>query len=68
MFETEEKLETIEVVKRNGKKVQFDGTKVALRSDQRSRYFKVKISNVDGADFSVDSADLIFIPGPERRK
>lgn len=45
-----------------------DGTKVALRSDQRSRYLKVKISNVDGADFSVDSADLIFIPGPERRK
>lgn len=45
-----------------------DGTKVALRSDQRSRYLKVKIANVDGADFSVDSADLIFIPGPERRK
>jgi len=45
-----------------------DGTKVALRSDQRSRYLKVKIANVDGVDFSVDSADLIFIPGPERRK
>jgi hypothetical protein len=45
-----------------------DGTKVALRSDQRSRYLKVKIANVDGADFSLDSADLIFIPGPERRK
>lgn len=45
-----------------------DGTKVALRSDQRSRYLKVKIANVDGADFSVDSSDLIFIPGPERRK
>ena len=45
-----------------------DGTKVAMRSDQRSRYLKVKIANVDGADFSVDSADLIFIPGPERRK
>ena len=45
-----------------------DGTKIALRSDQRSRYLKAKISNVDGADFSVDSADLIFIPGPERRK
>jgi len=45
-----------------------DGTKVALRSDQRSRYLKVKIANVNGADFSVDSADLIFIPGPERRK
>lgn len=45
-----------------------DGTKVALRSDQRSRYLKVKITNVDGADFSVDSADLIFIPGPEHRK
>ena len=45
-----------------------DGTKVALRSDQRSRYLKVKIANVDGADFSVDSADLVFIPGPERRR
>jgi len=45
-----------------------DGTKVALRSDQRSRYLKVKIANVDGSDFSVDSADLIFIPGPERRR
>ena len=30
MIEIEEKLETIEVVKRNGKKVEFDGTKVAL--------------------------------------
>ena len=30
MTETEEKLETIEVVKRNGKKVEFDGTKVAI--------------------------------------
>lgn len=30
MVETEEKLETIEVVKRNGKKVELDGTKVAL--------------------------------------
>ena len=30
MIETEEKLETLEVVKRNGKKVDFDGTKVAM--------------------------------------
>ena len=30
MVETEEKLETIEVVKRNGKKVEFDGAKVAM--------------------------------------
>lgn len=45
-----------------------DGTKVALRSDQRSRYLRVKIANVDGADFSVDSADLVYIPGPERRR
>lgn len=45
-----------------------DGTKVALQSRQRSRYFKVKIANVDGADFSVDSADLVYIPGPERRR
>ena len=45
-----------------------DGTKLALRSDQRSRYFKTKIANVDGADFSLESADLVFIPGPERRR
>ena len=30
MIETEEKLETIEVIKRNGKKVPFDGAKVAM--------------------------------------
>ena len=30
MIETEEKLETLEVIKRNGKKVPFDGTKVAM--------------------------------------
>ena len=30
MVETEEKLETIEVVKRNGKKVDFDGSKIAI--------------------------------------
>ena len=45
-----------------------DGTKLALRTDQRSRYFTIKISNVDGADFSLESADLVFIPGPERRR
>ena len=45
-----------------------DGVKVALRTDQRSRYHKVKIANVDGADFSLESADMIFIPGPERRR
>lgn len=46
----------------------YDGTKVALRSDQRSRFFKLKIANVDGADFSIKNVDLVFIPGPERRK
>lgn len=46
----------------------YDGTKVAIRSDQRSRLFKLKIANVDGADFSLKNADLVFIPGPERRK
>lgn len=46
----------------------YDGTKVALRSDQRSRLFKFKIANIDGADFSLKNADLVFIPGPERRK
>ena len=30
MIETEEKLETLEVIKRNGKKVPFDGAKVAM--------------------------------------
>jgi hypothetical protein len=45
-----------------------DGTKVALRTDQRSRLLKTKIGNVDGADFSLKSADLVFIPGPERRR
>lgn len=45
-----------------------DGAKIALRSDQRSRYHKIKIANVDGADFSLESADLVFIPGPERRR
>ena len=45
-----------------------DGIKVALRTDQRSRYMKFKIANVDGADFSLDTADLVFIPGPERRR
>jgi hypothetical protein len=46
----------------------YDGTKVALRSDQRSRLFKLKIANIAGADFSLKNADLVFIPGPERRK
>ena len=45
-----------------------DGTKIALRTDQRSRYFTTKISNVGGSNFSIESADLIFIPGPERRR
>lgn len=45
-----------------------DGAKLALRTDQRSRYFTTKISNVGGSDFSLESADLVFIPGPERRR
>ena len=45
-----------------------DGVKIALRSDQRSRYHKVKVANVEGADFSLESADMVFIPGPERRR
>lgn len=44
------------------------GTKLALRTDQRSRYLKTKIANVDGSDFSLESMELIFIPGPERRR
>ena len=43
------------------------GTKVALSTAQRSKYFSVKIANVDGADFSLDYADVVFIPGPEIR-
>lgn len=43
------------------------GTKVALSTAQRSKYFAVKIANVDGADFSLDYADVVFIPGPEIR-
>lgn len=46
----------------------YDGTKVALRSDQRSRLFKLKVANVDGADFSLESVDMVYIPGPERRR
>lgn len=45
-----------------------DGCKVALDTDQRSRYLGIKIANVGGADFSLDTADLVFIPGPERRR
>ena len=47
---------------------QTDGCKLALRSDQRSRYFTTTISNVDGADFSIDTVDVTFIPGSERRR
>lgn len=45
-----------------------DGTKLALRSDQRSRYLQTVIGNVDGADFSLESAEIVFIPGPEPRR
>lgn len=45
-----------------------DGCKFPLRSDQRSRYLKVKIENVDGSDFSLETMDLIHIPGPEMRR
>jgi len=45
-----------------------DGCKFPLRSDQRSRYLKVKIENIDGSDFSLETMDLIHIPGPEMRK
>ena len=38
MVETEEKLETIEVVKRNGKKVEFDGTKLRLTDEGMNVY------------------------------
>ena len=42
MVETEEKLETIEVVKRNGKKVEFDGTKeMCIRDRDRTKITKI---------------------------
>ena len=44
------------------------GAKFAMSSKQRSRYFKTKIQNVDGADFNLESADVVFIPGTEIRK
>lgn len=44
------------------------GGKVALSSKQRGRFFRVKMSNVDGADFNLESADITFIPGVEARK
>ena len=46
MVDTEEKLETIEVVKRNGKKVEFDGTKVAMAI--KKGFDSVPILEVDG--------------------
>lgn len=46
----------------------YSGTKVALRSDQRGRYFIVKVKNVNGSYFSIDQMDMVFIPGPERRR
>ena len=44
------------------------GCKIALDNDQRCRMMKFKIGNVDGADFSLKNADLVFIPGPKRRR
>lgn len=46
----------------------YSGAKIALRSDQRGRYFIVKIKNVNGSYFSIDQIDMVFIPGPESRK
>lgn len=43
------------------------GCKIALRTLPRSRVFKIKISNVEGLDFSLTSAKVIFIASPERR-
>lgn len=43
-----------------------DGCKIGLDSNQRSRYFIVKVANVNGSYFSLSSVAMIFIPGPER--
>lgn len=45
-----------------------DGVKIALRTDQRGRYHNIKVANVDGADFSLESMTMVHIPGPERRR
>lgn len=41
------------------------GCKVQLTSAQRSRYFSFRLSNFDGAKFTLTSAEVVFIPGPE---
>ena len=46
----------------------YEGTKVALQSNQRGRYFNVRVENIDGAYFSIDQIDMVFIPGPESRR
>lgn len=46
----------------------YEGTKVALQTNQAGRYFQVKIKSLDGAYFSIDRIDLVFIPRPERRR
>lgn len=43
------------------------GAKIAADSDQIGRYFKFRISNVDGAYFSIDKIKLTTILMPERR-
>lgn len=45
----------------------YAGTKIALNSNQRSRYFILKVRNVDGAYFSIDQMDVVFIPCAEAR-
>ena len=46
----------------------YSGAKIALQSNQRGRYFIVKVKNLDGSYFSIDQIDMVFIPGPESRK
>ena len=72
MVETEEKLETIEVVKRNGKKVEFDGTKVALaikkgfdsilieEDEKKYHHLTFKVLLVQGIATSIDALSVGF--------
>lgn len=63
---TDERGETVEY--KTGDIESYSGTKIALNTNQRSRYFRLRVKNVDGADFSIGEMDVVFIPGPEARK
>jgi hypothetical protein len=45
----------------------YSGLKQALNTNQRSRYFRLRVKNIDGSFFSIGEMDVVFIPGPEAR-